>query len=343
MATSGERGRYAPSPTGRLHLGNARTALLAWLDARSRGGAFVMRIEDLDRARVPTGAADALLDDLAWLGLDWDEGPDRGGPYAPYRQSERAALYDAAIDRLLAEGRAFPCACSRADVARAAQAPHDIPGTLGGSQPPREGLGQAEPGLAHAIDDHGPRYPGTCRGLPPDEVRARAAGQGRAPAIRFAGEGERIDFADELHGAVPADGAGVDDFVLRRADGTAAYQLAVVVDDAAMAVTRVVRGDDLLRSTPRQLALFRALGLRAPAFAHVPLVLAPTGERLAKRTRPEAIADLRARGVAPAVVVGALAASAGLRPAGVAATPADLVAGFSLPRIDRRPAVVSGL
>ena len=173
------RGRYAPSPTGRLHLGNARTALLAWLDARSRGGAFVMRIEDSDRARVPAGAEARVLEDLAWLGLDWDEGPDRGGPFAPYRQSERAARYDAAIERLLAAGRAFPCACSRADVARAAQAPHDA-------------------------DEDGPRYPGTCRGLPPDEVRARAAAQGRAPAIRFAGGGARIDFVDEVHGAVAA-------------------------------------------------------------------------------------------------------------------------------------------
>jgi len=313
---AGVRGRYAPSPTGRLHLGNARTALLAWLDARSRGGAFIMRIEDLDRARVPPGAEAALLDDLAWLGLDWDEGPDRGGPFAPYRQSERAARYDAAIDRLLADGRAFACACSRADVARAAQAPH-------------------------GADEDGPRYPGTCRDLPPEEVRARAAAQGRAPAIRFAGRGERIDFVDEVHGAVAADDAGVDDFVLRRADATAAYQLAVVVDDAAMAVTRVVRGDDLLRSTPRQIALYRALGLPTPAFAHVPLVLTASGERLAKRTRPEAIADLRARGVTPDAVVGALAASAGLRVVGSTISARDLVSGFSLAAIDRRPAVVT--
>jgi len=318
MASSGERGRYAPSPTGRLHLGNARTALLAWLDARSRGGAFVMRVEDLDRARVPAGAETALLDDLGWLCLDWDEGPDRGGPFAPYRQSERAARYDAAIARLLAEGRAFPCACSRADVARAAQAPHEA-------------------------DEDGPRYPGTCRDLPADEVRARAAAQGRAPAIRFAGAGQRIGFVDEIHGPVAADDAGLDDFVLRRADGTAAYQLAVVVDDAAMSVTRVVRGDDLLRSTPRQLALYRALGLPAPAFAHVPLVLTASGERLAKRTRPEAIADLRVRGVTPEMVVGALAASAGLRATGAAVAARDLIAAFSLAAIDRRPAVVTGL
>jgi len=311
-----ERGRYAPSPTGRLHLGNARTALLAWLDARSRGGAFVMRVEDLDRARVPAGAEQGVLDALAWLGLDWDEGPDRGGPFGPYRQSERAAHYDAAIDRLLAAGRAFPCACSRADVARATQAPHDA-------------------------DEDGPRYPGTCRGLPTDEVRARAAAQGRAPAIRFAGDGERIDFVDEVLGVVPAEAAGVDDFVLRRADGTAAYQLAVVVDDAAMAVTRVVRGDDLLRSTPRQLALYRALGLPPPVFAHVPLVLGPSGERLAKRTRPAAVADLRARGVPPAAVIGALAASTGLRAPGAILDVRELIPGFSLATIARRPAVVS--
>jgi glutamyl-tRNA synthetase len=310
------RGRYAPSPTGRLHLGNARTALLAWLDARSGGGGFVMRVEDLDQARVPAGAEAQLLDDLAWLGLDWDEGPDRGGPFAPYRQSERGSRYDAAIDRLLAGGRAFPCACSRSDVARAALAPHEA-------------------------DDDGPRYPGTCRALDPDEVRARAAAQGRAPVIRFAGRAERIDFVDAVHGAVPAQAAGVDDFVLRRADGTAAYQIAVVVDDAAMGITRVVRGDDLLRSTPRQLALYRALGLPEPEFAHVPLVLAPSGERLAKRTRPEAVADLRARGVVPAAVVGALAASAGLCATGAPMTAPALVEGFSLTSIDRRPAVVA--
>jgi len=309
------RGRYAPSPTGRLHLGNARTALLAWLDARSRGGAFVTRVEDLDRARVPAGAEAQMLDDLAWLGIDWDEGPDRGGPFAPYRQSERTARYDDAIDRLLAAGRAFPCACSRADVARAAQAPHES-------------------------DEDGPRYPGTCRGVPPDQVRARAAAQGRAPAIRLAGDGARVDFTDEVHGPVAADPGGIDDFVLRRADGTAAYQLAVVVDDAAMGITRVVRGDDLLRSTPRQLALYGALGLAAPAFAHVPLVLTPSGERLAKRTRPEAVADLRARGVAPEAVVGALASSAGLRVPGAQLAARDLVQGFSLALIDRRAATI---
>ena len=158
------RGRYAPSPTGAMHLGNARTALLAWLDARKEGGAFVMRVEDLDRARVVAGAEARLLADLRWLGLDWDEGPDVGGPFAPYRQSERARLYDDAIDRLLAAGRAFPCACSRADIARAATAPH-------------------------VEDEDEPRYPGTCRGLAAAEVESRAAAQGRQPSIRYAAGG----------------------------------------------------------------------------------------------------------------------------------------------------------
>jgi glutamyl-tRNA synthetase len=309
------RGRFAPSPTGQLHLGNARTALFAWLDARSAGGAFVMRVEDLDRARVQPQAEARQLEELGWLGLDWDEGPDRGGPFAPYRQSERTADYDAAIERLLASRRAFLCACSRADVARAASAPHDD--------------AAAEP-----------RYPGTCRDADPAEVFARAAGQGRRPAVRFAGRGELLDFVDEVHGRVASEAGGVDDFVLRRADGTAAYQLAVVVDDAAMQVTRVVRGDDLLRSTPRQIALYHALGLPVPAFAHVPLVVTPGGERLAKRTRPATLASLRERGTAPETVVGALAASAGLWPPGREVPAAGLVDGFSLKEIARDPVVV---
>jgi len=309
------RGRFAPSPTGQLHLGNARTALLAWLDTRSAGGAFVMRIEDLDQARVQPNAEAQQLDELAWLGIDWDEGPDRGGPFAPYRQTERAADYEAAIERLLASKRAFLCACSRADVARAASAPHDDAATE-------------------------PRYSGTCRDADPAGVLARATAQGRSPAVRFAGGGERLDFVDEVHGRVVSEAGGVDDFVLRRADGTAAYQLAVVVDDAAMKVTRVVRGDDLLRSTPRQIALYRALGLAPPAFAHVPLVVTPGGERLAKRTRPATLASLRAGGVAAEAIVGALAASAGLRPPGRSMPAAALIDGFSLAAIAREPVVV---
>jgi glutamyl-tRNA synthetase len=298
-----------------MHLGNARTALLAWLSARAAGGAVVLRVEDLDRDRVVEGAEARLAEELRWLGLDWDEGPDLGGPHSPYRQSERRALYDDAVERLLADGRAFLCACSRADVARAATAPH------------------GEDGL---------RYPGTCRGLPAAEVTARAAAQSRQPTVRFRGEDVRVAFEDLVHGPVdPLGEAGLDDFVIRRADGVTAYQLAVVVDDAAMEITEVVRGDDLLGSTPRQLALYQALGLRPPRFAHVPLVLAPGGERLAKRTRPLTVGELRAAGVPAAAVVGALGASAGLCAAGAQARPGELLAGFALDRLARAPAVLA--
>src|SRR4029079_16917468 len=162
---------------------NRVTAVPPWLDARSRGGAFVMRIEDLDRARVRSGGEAGVLEDLAWLGLDWDEGPDRGGPHAPYRQSERTALYDRAIDRLLAADHAFLCACSRADVARAASAPHEDNG------------------------DEGPRYPGTCIGVPGSEIEARARSLGRRPVVRFRATGERVSFVDGLHGPCDPFGA----------------------------------------------------------------------------------------------------------------------------------------
>jgi glutamyl-tRNA synthetase len=310
------RGRYAPSPTGAIHLGNARTALIAWLDARHAGDSFVLRVEDLDRARIPEGAEARMLEDLRWLGLDWDEGPDVGGPWGPYRQSERTSLYDQLLEAMLGSGHAFLCACSRADVARAASAPH-------------------------AEDDEGPRYPGTCRDLPRAEVEARAAAQGRRPSVRFRG-GAREVAVDELHGALFPVAGGVDDFVLRRADGTASYQFAVVVDDATMGIERVVRGADLLGSTLRQVALYKAMKLPMPKFAHVPLVLAPGGERLAKRTRPVSIADLRARGVSPERVVGVLAASAGLCPKGIRREPRHLKASFELWRVGRDPVVVDG-
>jgi glutamyl-tRNA synthetase len=301
-----------------MHLGNARTALLAWLACRHGGGTMIMRLEDLDSTRVVPGAADRLLADLRWLGLDWDEGPDVGGPHAPYLQTQRTADYDAAIDHLLRTGAAFLCACSRADVNRAASAPHGEPG---------------------AFDDTsaGPRYPGTCRDLPAGEVESRARAAGRAPTVRFRGQAQNLptSFVDGLRGVVdplPLP-AGIDDFVIRRADGVAAYQLAVVVDDASMHITQVVRGDDLLSSTPRQLALYRALALTPPRFFHVPLVLSPEGDRLAKRSRPISIADLRARGVAADVIIGALAASANLIPPGRRVPARDLVANFDPARI----------
>ena len=296
-----------------MHLGNARTSLLAWLQVRSAGGVLVLRIEDLDRPRVIRGAEAGILDDLRWLGLEWDEGPD-SGPHAPYRQSARTAHYDAAVARLIAAGTAFECACSRSEVAAASSAPHEESAA-------------------------GPRYPGTCRDLAPGDAASKAKAAGRSTAVRFRG-GQRITFADQVCGECdPFGEAGVDDFVIRRADGVAAYQLAVVTDDAAMGIDHVLRADDLLVSTPRQIALHRALLSPEPHFAHVPMVLAPGGERLAKRNRPTSLRDLRADGARPEDVIGKLAASAGLVPEGTRVKAKELVKEFSLAKVPRDPVI----
>jgi glutamyl-tRNA synthetase len=309
------RGRFAPSPTGPLHLGNARTALLSWLAARVAGGAYLMRVEDLDGPRVRPGLERQILDDLRWLGLSWDEGPDVGGPAGPYRQSERLPRYAAALEALRAGGQVYPCFCSRAEIAAVSQAPH---------------------GAA----DEGPRYPGTCRELSQAEVARRSAA--RRPAWRFRVPPGAAAFHDGVHGARAHDVlAETGDFVVARADGIPAYQLAVVVDDAAMAVTDVVRGDDLLPSTARQLLLYAALGAEPPRFAHVPLVVGEDGARLAKRHGALSLGELRARGADPAAVTGLLAALSGLAPAGARLGPEALVEGFTLARIATAPAVLA--
>ena len=306
------RGRFAPSPTGPLHLGNARTALLSWLAARAAGGRWLMRVEDLDGPRVRAGMEGRALDELRWLGLDWDEGPDVGGAHGPYRQSELGPRHVAALGSLRAAGLAYPCFCSRSEIAAAATAPH-------------------------GPSDEGPRYPGTCRHLAPGEVARRAAA--RRPAWRLAVEPGPVAFVDGVHGPCAFDvAATTGDFVITRADGVAAYQLAVAVDDAAMAVTDVVRGDDLLPSTARQLLVYRALGLDAPRFAHVPLVVGEDGERLAKRHAALSLGELRGRGADPRAVVGLLAASSGLAAPGARCWPGELVAGFRLDALPRAPA-----
>ena len=274
-----------------------------------------MRVEDLDGPRVRPGLEARILDELRWLGLDWDEGPDLGGPHGPYRQSERGALHAEALDRLRGAGLSYPCFCSRAEISQASQAPHP--------------------------SDEGPRYPGTCRDLSRAEQAARGAR--RPPAWRFRVPDGPVSFLDRFHGECTFDvAASVGDFVVARADGVPAYQLAVAVDDAAMEVTDVLRGDDLLPSTARQLLIYRALGLSVPAFAHVPLVVGADGERLAKRHGALSVGELRARGLEPPAVVGLLAAASGLAPPGARVMPADLVAGFRLEAVPREPARVDG-
>lgn len=299
----GADGRFAPSPTGVLHIGNLRTALLAWLFARSAGARFLVRVEDLDRSRVRPGVEEAQLADLRSLGLDWD------GPVV--RQSERMALYERAIDSLDSEDLLYPCYCTRAEIRAAASAPHGI----------------------SAAD----RYPGTCRDLTAAE-RAEREAAGRPPALRVRAEGTRIAFEDRLLGRFED---VVDDFVIRRNDGAPAYQLAVVVDDAAQGLGEVVRGADLVDSTPRQLLLARLLGLPEPRHAHVPLVLGPDGRRLAKRHGAVTLADRAARGEGPDEVRTLMARSLGLAEAGETPTPEDLLARFDPRRLPREPTVWS--
>jgi glutamyl-tRNA synthetase len=261
---------------------------VAWLSARAAGGRFVLRVEDIDRPRVVPGAEARQLDDLRWLGLDWDEGPDVGGPAAPYRQSEREERYEAALETLDRRGLLYRCDCSRAEIARVASAPH--------------------PG------EEGPRYPGTCR----DHGMAERAWK-RPPALRLRVPAGEVVVEDRWQGIVRQDvAAAVGDFILRRGDGAFAYQLAVVVDDLAMGITEVVRGADLLSSTPRQVLLAELLGGTPPRYAHLPLVLDADGERLAKRGGGVTLREQRAAGVTPGHLVDALARLLGLRPVGSA-------------------------
>lgn len=316
MSGAATRGRYAPSPTGALHLGNMRTALLAWLFARAKDGEFVLRIEDLDIPRVRPGATAAMLRDLRWLGLDWDEGPDLGGPLGPYTQSMRHALYDAAIALLRAQDLVYPCYCTRAELARIASAP--------------QGPNDAS------------QYPGTCAHLSERERRKRES-EGRSASLRFRAPNRPITFTDTLHGSVTENVAEtVGDFIVRRSDGIVAYQLAVVVDDALMGFTQVVRGDDLLASTARQLALYDALGYPRPQeYAHAPLLVDETGARLAKRDAAAGIGALRANGVSPERLLGPLAESCGLWPPNAPATLGELLGSFDPAHILREPSTLA--
>ncbi len=295
------RGRFAPTPSGRMHLGNVWCALAAWLAVRSQGGTLVLRIEDLDKRKIPDWAESALIDDLRWLGLDWDEGP--------YRQSERTDVYATWVGRLNDAGLTYPCFCTRAEL-HAAEAPHASDGT--------------------------PIYPGTCCGLTSEQIEERLRTRQRPPATRLVvpdatNPAGTIEFADGTYGLrreCLAEECG--DFLVRRSDGVFAYQLAVTVDDALMGVTQVVRGRDLLPSTARQIYLQRLLGFPQPEYAHVPMLLAADGSRrLSKRERDCDLGFMREHFGAPEVLLGRLAHLVGLRPTDEPALARDLLDGFS--------------
>ncbi|TBL77813.1 tRNA glutamyl-Q(34) synthetase GluQRS [Paenibacillus thalictri] len=307
------RGRFAPTPSGQLHIGNARTALLAWLQIRQAGGQFVLRMEDIDKPRSRPELARQILEDLRWLGLDWDEGPDVDGPYGPYTQSCRLELYQAALEKLKSQNRLYPCYCSRAELMSIASAPH-------------------------GLDSEGPAYPGTCRRLSAEQRLTKS--QIKTPSLRFSLPDRELQFHDAIAGyaCYPAGAGG--DFVVQRADGIFGYQLAVVVDDAAMKITDVVRGADLLDSTPRQIWLYEALGYTVPRFAHSPLLYGPEGKRLSKRHGSVTVAGMRAAGTSPERIIGCLAYWSGLMDRLEPIQAAELVAHFSIAKIAAEPLVI---
>lgn len=295
--------RLAPSPTGALHLGNARTFLINWLLARQNRWRIVLRIEDLDGPRIKQGADRSAIDDLSWLGIDWDEGP--------VHQSQRQSTYADAIAKLIDSHHAYPCVCTRKEVELAASAPH------------------AEDGAAV--------YPGTCRGRFATLADARAS-SAREPAIRFAAPDETLSWHDHFAGDCQFDVAKqLGDFVIAKNDGTAAYQLAVVIDDLAMNVTHVVRGDDLIDSTPRQMLLYRALGYgkSLPAYYHLPLVVGADGRRLAKRHGDTRLSFYRDHNVAPGRVLALLARWSGITVAGDSVTIDDCLKNFRLDHVPK--------
>lgn len=311
-------GRLAPTPSGYLHLGNARSFLLAWLWARHEGGRVILRVEDIDRPRCKPELRKAALADLEWLGLDWDAGPQMNDSPGEYDQQSRIALYRRHLHALAAAGLAYPCTCTRKDIEQASSAPHG---------------------------DEGPIYPGTCQGRWHSFEQAKTE-TGIEPAWRFKFEGGQtlfsraktgsdplpssVTFHDEVRGDVTVDPSTLGGFVLWRRDDLPSYQLAVVVDDGLMGVSQVLRGRDLLSSTARQLALYGALGLIPPGrWAHVPFLQDARGRRMAKRDGDLALVHLRESGVSPERVIGFLAWSAGLAPL-KPATPSELVEGFNL-------------
>lgn len=307
------RVRFAPSPTGELHVGNARTALFNWLFARHHGGDFVLRIEDTDRVRTTEVYEQNLLDDLKWLGIDWDEGPDVGGAHGPYRQSERFEVYDKCLRELIRCGRVYPCFCTEEEL-----------------EAQRADL------IARRMM---PRYAGKCRSLTEADCR-RLENEGRAPLWRFRVEGGPIAFNDLVRGEMAFQGEAIGDFVIVRSNGIPAYNFAVVVDDHFMEISHVLRGEDHLSNTAAQHLLYRALGYSTPVFGHHALILGKDHAKLSKRHGAVSVREFRRRGILADVLLNYLALLGGSLAGGQEiASVEELVKGFSLDRIGKSGAV----
>jgi glutamyl-tRNA synthetase len=310
--TGSTRVRFAPSPTGHLHIGGARTALFNWLFARHTGGTFILRIEDTDTARSTAESEKAVLQDLEWLGLSWDEGPGAGGDRGPYRQSERREIYREQAERLLEEGKAFRCYCTDGELEA-----------------------KRKDALARGLV---PQYDGTCRGISPeDEERLRS--EGRPPVVRLYGPTEDIAFEDLVRGAVEFGKDMLGDFVIMRSDGRPTYNFAVVVDDALMDISHVIRAEEHLSNTMRQILVYRALGFEPPTFVHVSLIVDKDRSKLSKRRGATSVAEFREQGFLPGGIVNYLALLGWSHPeAAEILTREQLVGAFELDRVSPSPA-----
>jgi nondiscriminating glutamyl-tRNA synthetase len=313
MSAEKTRVRFAPSPTGDLHVGNARTALFNWMFARHFGGEFILRIEDTDPVRTSKAFEDRILEDLAWLSIDWDEGPGREGSKGPYHQQERLHLYDHYLKILIETGVAYPCYCTEAELEAE----------------------RAELVFRKMM----PRYMGKCRNLS-DSDRKAMADQGRKPSYRFRIEAGRIEFSDLIRGAMKFDAAAMGDFIIVRSNGIPAYNFAVVVDDHLMDITHVIRGEDHLSNTALQLLIYEALGFRPPIFAHHSLILGKDRSKLSKRHGSVAVREFRERGILPEVLLNYLAMlGSSLGGGREVCTLEEMISSFSLDRAGKSGAI----
>lgn len=309
------RVRFAPAPTGLLHIGNARTALFNYLFARKEKGVFILRIEDTDAERSTDASIEAILQDLRWLGITWEEGPEKDGPKGPYRQSQRLSLYQQGAEELFRKGRAYKCFCS--------------PERLESLRKEQLSKGMM------------PKYDGKCRSLSDREI-AEMESKGLRPVLRFRVDKGMVAFEDLIHGRMNFDTTGIGDFIILRSDGMAAYNFACVIDDHSMQISHVIRGEDHLSNTPRQILLYRALGWKPPAFAHHSLILGPDRSPLSKRHGATAVSQYREEGFLPEALLNYLVLLGWVPPSGEEILPLErIIEAFSLQALSRNAPVHS--